>query len=292
MIRHRALACATVLGLGTLLVLPGCKSKKKTVAFSPENMVASENDAAEFVHPNYRFSIKGLDNRWKLLPPGEIESIVPDAAAGAMRVGSIHGAVIVEPLGDVDPADYLGLLVENMRTTQADLVVGDFEKITHKGHDAMSVELDAVASGIPFHYKIVALIHQGHGYQFLAWHPVGAGATSSQLEEFFEAVALEEGSVTPPPNAATEDFNGVGRRVAKGRFESPFYRLAATASEGWAIMNEAELALTNPDAELGMKHVGSGAYLIVIAERLTGQGFEQYRESYFTDTEAAHAAMV
>lgn len=274
------------------IAFTGCKGRPKKATGVPkaEDMVASDKADPDFVHANYRFKIGGLDNKWKILSPSEVKSIVPDASAGAFRVGGMYGVIIVEPLGDVDPTDYMELLISNMRGAVPQLEVVSVDDTDHKGHPAKEAEIDAVVNGIPIKYRSVAFIHQGHGYQLLCWHGRKSSSEKPYVQEFFDSVDIVEGEVGPPPAEVLADFNGVGRRVKDGHFESPIYRLTARALNGWSLMGELELAAINDSAELGMSHAGKGCYLSVIPERLTTE-FEEYRADTLASAVAAFEEM-
>ncbi len=249
-------------------------------------MVASETAVAGFTHPNYRFKVEGLDDRWKIMVGEEAGNVLPDASLVAMRIGGIYGGIVVEPLGDVDPSNYIKLLVSNMTASLVDPEFSETETLEYKGKDARVVEIDVKVNGIPFHYRLLAFVHQGFGYQVLTWETT-AKSGGGHGKEFFDAVEIVEGEITAPPVVALADSNGIGRRVHQGRFESPVFRLAVRPAEGWKLMSETELLQQTDGAEMGLKHDGLGAYVAIAPEHAAGSRREALEAAMLEDVTAS-----
>jgi hypothetical protein len=253
----------SVLAGPAILCGTGCQEKKGSTGtrFAAETMVGSESGVA-YVDENFRFSIRGLDPKWRLLEEQERLGLLPDAAALVSRVGGAYGAVIVEPYPAGDLASYMEMISSNMEGMLGEAKAGELREVDFAGGKAQRRTLTGKLQGIDIDYEIMTFLHQGMGYQVLAWMPRG-DAGRDPVEEFIQSVGIEEGLVKMPPPPAAPDAVGVGNRIRGGRFESAVSRLAATPVDGWGLMWGQSLELTGDDAEVGLNRPDQGLYITV-----------------------------
>ncbi|MCW1883665.1 hypothetical protein OKA04_02925 [Luteolibacter flavescens] len=246
-----------------LLAMTGCQARKKSTGtpLSATNMVSSETGVSH-VHEYYRFSIKGLGPQWRLLEDKQRESMLPDAAAMVSKVGGSHGAVIVETYEGSDLKAYTEMICANMEAMSVGYHAGEIREVDFNGGKAMRRSIEASFNEVLFNYEVMTFLHQGMGYQVLAWRPKEAAA-AQDLEEFIASVGIEEGAVKVPPPAPAPDSIGIGSRIRGGSFESAVSGLVAKPAEGWGLMWGLSLSTTGDDAETGIQRPDKGLFITV-----------------------------
>lgn len=258
-----------------LLLVVSCREKKGTgTPISPATMIGSESGVS-YVDEHYRFGILGLGSRWRLLGDEERAALLPDASAMVSKVGGTHGAVIVEPYPSGGLDEFSGLIESNMSQVAADAKVGERREVDFAGGKAHRRQVTAKVQGIPLDYELMTYVHQGMGYQFIAWTPENKGDRKS-LDEFMGAVSIEEGQVSVPPPPKTPDAVGLGNRIVDGRFESAVSRLSVAGSGPWSLMWGQSLAATGDDAEIGMQRSDLGIFVIADSQPVAGSAASRF----------------
>jgi hypothetical protein len=222
-------------------------------------MIASEGEVSH-VDEHYRFSIQGLGPQWQMLGEKERASILPDASALAAKVGGVYGAVIVEPYPEADLRNYTNLIVSNMQSMIPSLKPDEVREVEFNGGPAHRRTLSAKIKEIEFNYELMTFLHQGMGYQVLAWMPAKATGREA-LEEFIAALKIDEGKVTTPPPPQPPDSTGVGSRISSGRFESAVSGLSATPRDPWTLTWGRTLESMDHDLETGIQRPDLGIYI-------------------------------
>jgi hypothetical protein len=268
----KATFASLALLIPALLCTSSCQGRKKGAVkpFGAE-MIASESEVTH-VDEHYRFSIRGLGPQWRALDEKQRASILPDAAALVTKVGGTYGAVIVEPYPEANLRNYTDLIFSNMQSMIPSLKAEEEREMEFNGGTAHRRKMSAKIKGIEFDYELMTFLHQGMGYQVLAWMPVKT-AGREPLEEFIAAVKIDEGKVTTPPPPQPPDSTGIGNRISNGRFESATSGLSATPSGPWTLAWGKTLESMDDNLETGIQRPDLGIY-ISASDRLVAPGEE------------------
>lgn len=249
-----------------------------------KDFVAVDEPQTAIIDPDYCFRIDSPGDRWKLFSERGAVRIVPDALAGAIEVGGLHGVVIVEPLPDCDLAEYVNLLRDVNRVPGGELT--PIRETTFQAKPALRYGQSATVNGVELRVEYVVFLHQGFGYQ-LTTLAVAGRYSDSAAQTFLGAFHLTDGKVRARSGMVpTNDFEGVGQRVIDGRFESAVYKLAVDPPKGWHLMVGASLWEANEDAEIGLSNASLGAYLVVVPEYIWGTDREAHRKLLLASIEA------
>ena len=266
-----------LLSLSFLSLFAGCDKILKLPdldALDKDNMVISETPQEDIVDTDYRFRLKSMGNQWKMMDQRKISGILPDAAAGAVHIKGVWGAVIVEPLEGMSITDYANLTQTNMEN--AGMIVTEPVPAELSGKPGLGYSANGMMDGLEFNYDVTTLLHQGFGYQVLTW------GTSSQYQahlakEFRDNFVIEEGEVqTRSSSGIVADFNGVGHRVRDNLFESVISGMSATSTKDWSLMIGAELKQSHDSAEFGLKNTKLNMYFVVVPELISGMPKDAY----------------
>ncbi len=270
-----------------VLVICGCeRSSTQNRGKGPgkNDLVAVDEPQAAIVDPDYCFRIESPGDRWKLLPEKEVMRILPDAVAGAVSVGGCYGVVLVEPLVDNDLAAYVSLIRDGNRIPGGELT--PTRATAFHARPAMRFGQSGTVSGVDFRYEYQVFLHQGFGYQLVAWS-VAKQFSDGDIQAFFDAFHLTDGKVRARSSTLPiADFEGVGQRVVDGRFESAVYKLTVDPPRGWQLMVGASLREASEDAEIGLSNASLGTYLVVIPEYIGNADQEAHRQLLLANAEA------
>jgi len=240
-----------------------------SMAFASGQEVGQTATDEAIVDRDYAFRISRPSRAWRLLPEDEVRQIAPDAIAGAvgmgMKVRSCLGAVIVEPIHDMELDQFADLVLEGMAIESK--VVQSRERITYCGREAVRLVVRGDVEEVPFHYENHVFINQNHGYQVVGMGPAANVGDGEALREFHQAFELLDGPVSArSAQVAVEDMYGVGWEVVDGAFASAALRLTLAPPPEWRLLVGDELEAAYPDAEVGLMSADSKYYLMIIAE--------------------------
>jgi hypothetical protein len=229
--------------------------------------VESKEDATEaIVDDNYRFKLAWPGKGWKLMRQHDISKMSADAVAGAMFGQSRIGIVIVEHVPGMTLDGFTDLIVQTQDL--ADKQVEKRERTKLHGIDANRIVTTGSIESTAFRYHGITFLHQGYGYQLLAFGERNdVSPAGGEVQPFFDAFSIVPGKVSgraakPIVTAA----NGPGWRVTDGVFES-VTGVRVRPKEPWRLLVGNDLTRANTDAEIGISHSNPDVYAVVLVER-------------------------
>lgn len=276
---RRSLAALAVL----TALAPACASTCGRADEEAKKVTTSSSADAtkDLVHEHYRFRLAWPGRGWKVLGERDARQLNPDATAGLSN-GKITLLVIVEHAPGTDLDAVAELFVDNMaienkeRQPTAETTVGDTP--------ARRFEVTGTVNGMAVRFRGLALAHQDHIYQVLAYKAVGHGDTAD-LDRALGAFSLVPGKVERPKvSAVVADQLGVGWRIAGGVFESAANRVRIDPPDGWRLMVGDELAHINASAEVGLTSTEVDAYVMILSEPIADANHAAYAAARRTET--------
>lgn len=264
--------------LALVIATAACKDAKKEEQLDElahkATADATVDAAAPIVDEDLRFRLEWPGTGWKMLGRDEAHRLVGDAVAGAIKPPHAFGVVMVEPAPGMTAETLLDLTLESVGVR--DLVIEERAPFRIAGTEGVRVVFHGNVDGNAFRYANIVFTHQGHGYQLLGWGPGSFDVT--ELDALWKGFSLTEGEVKMPQRVSVTQARGPGWRVEDGVFESAVTGLRVKPTGEWTLAVGHELALMNPDAEVGMTS-RSGAFLVVIGERIGESTAVAYQES-------------
>ena len=263
--RRAPIAVALAFGLA---FTGGCK-KKDPDADGTKLTADSTYDATKPIeHEGYRFRLESPGTGWKLTQTEDTRRLVPDAVAGAVNTDGRFGAVIVERVPGLElegAVEWLDGMLEGATFESTDPTTVD-------GLPAMRSVYVMSIEGLEFRYLRVVFLREGFLYQLMSWG-TKSNVSVSDLEPFVRAFSLTEGTVegVEDDRPPVEQADGINWRIRDGRFEGVVSGLSIERPEGWRFLVGEELANSNAEAELGLTHRETSAYLLLISERFEGE---------------------
>ncbi|MBW2456422.1 MAG: hypothetical protein JRI68_18015 [Deltaproteobacteria bacterium] len=250
----------------------GCSDKAAEAEGNAKRAAAtSAADATSPIRDEaYRFELTLPGPRWKLLHEADASRLTPDALAGALSDGEVTGVVLVDRAVKIPLEQIAKERIARLALTDKHVERDASESFA--GKDARHFVVTGKVAGVGLRYASRLLVHQDWVYQVLAWAPHDeASADGSLFAPVFEAFSLLEGAVTgrndPQPTA---DCRGVGWRVKDNLFESAVGRLRVKPVAGWRLAVGGELALLNPQADVGLVGTDTATSIVLLAERVPG----------------------
>jgi len=242
------------------------------------NFVATGEDEPDLVDSGYCFRLQSPGKNWNLLKAEEIQGIVPDAVAGAVRApGGTWAAVIVEPVGNAELKDFIEMI--RLTSTGEHEQLGEVRLVDFQGRSAAEFDLFLEQDGLSMQIRKLLFIHQKFGYQIV----VAASREKFNplyVDQFRGMFSLTEGTVRPRPSRkVVKQFRDIGQRVVDGRFESAVGQLVVTPTNEWELVVGDELEEMDEEAEIGFKNIPAGLYLTVTVESV----LDEYRTAYRQD---------
>lgn len=263
-----------LLAAAALVALAGCKDEDSS-AGSRKVTVSSTDDATKpITDDDYRFRLAWPGKGWKLLGERDVRKLAPDAVAGMSRGGEVFGAIIVEEAPGLELEAFARLVVETMQLE--DKSVEALEEVEYAGVPALRFAVTGKLRELPMRYAGRIFLHQGYGYQVLAWG--GADAVEEDdLAPVFSAFSLREGTVTGRAAAhEVVDSHGIDWRVEDGVFASAAHGLVVRPRKGWQVVVGGALTQMNSEAEVGLVSAAPEAYMLLLLERVPGIDPETY----------------
>jgi hypothetical protein len=253
------------------VLIVGCKDKELQAQQIAENARKTTADSVTdatvpLVDEGYRFRMDWPGEGWKLLGPDEARRLVPDAVAGAVKLPGTFLVVIVERAPSTNVDDLVELVLSN-NTMIADQNVERKETVRFAEQDARRLVWTGSVEGSRFRWVNTLFVHEGHGYQVLAWGPADS-FQASDVEPACNGFSILPGEVVGPTIVAEADRSGPGWRQTSGVFESAVSGVRVQPPSGWRVVTGSALAVMNDEAEVGLEAPGLGGYLVLLPERI------------------------
>ena len=205
---------------------------------------------------------------WTLLEAAGARRLHPEAVAGARdRAGT--RAVLLLHEGDEDRLTVVGDAVLAGLRLDDRRVVQDVEVI-FDGARARRILLEGRQGGAVVGYRITLTARGGTIAEMRAWRP-GAGVMQAyvdlaQFERSVRFLPTFGASAAPTPTASPP---ASPRPTTTPLAKSGAYGFALAPAEGWRLADEDELLAMHAEAEMGLIHGETEAYVVVLAEHAT-----------------------
>jgi hypothetical protein len=227
---------------------------------------AADPSGERVTDDDYRFEITQPGAGWKVLGPHDAARIQPDGVAGTTNDAGLFGIVIVEAAPGVELDAFADFCVDKMplakRTIESRIHVDVSDE------PAVRFVVTGAAEGTPLRYVVTAFIHQGFGYQVIAWGLESALPNAAPAQPFFDHFKLLPGKVRGRSSVPViTSARGVGWKVEHGVFQSAATGLRVSARPPWRLVAGTPMSQINGDAEVGLSRVDPEVYVILISER-------------------------
>ncbi len=241
-----------------------------------EATLSADGQTLEDAAAGYR--IRRPTAAWTLLPPAEARALHPDAVAGARDTSDTRAVLVVHEgdasrLGAVGDLVLGGLDLDDMRVIQDVEVILDAKR-------ARRILVEGRRDGTQVGYRITLTARGRRLAEMRAWR-VGTTVMAAyvDLARFERSVTLLPAFASARPAVRssaprqTSMAPDPARDVAapSDRFRSGAFGFAMMPVLGWRLASDDELRIMSPNAEMGLVHQATEAYLVVLGERVPAE---------------------